>query len=47
MVLGSIDAVRTFAGGDREAAVVPPNARAAPKRFYHRSQHREVRVGAS
>ncbi|MBN1935700.1 MAG: antibiotic biosynthesis monooxygenase [Anaerolineae bacterium] len=40
----SLDAVRTFAGDDYEAAVVPPKARALLSRFDARSQHYEVRV---
>jgi heme-degrading monooxygenase HmoA len=43
MWFDSIEAVRTFAGQDYEAAVVPPNARAVLKRFDERSQHYEVR----
>ena len=45
MWFDSIDAVRTFAGEDYEAAVVPPKARALLSRFDARSQHYEVRVG--
>ena len=40
----SIEAVRTFAGEDYEAAVVPPKARAVLSRFDARSQHYEVKV---
>ncbi len=40
----SIDAVRTFAGEDYEAAVVPPRARELLARFDARSQHYEVKV---
>ena len=40
----SIEAVRTFAGEDYEAAVVPPKARAVLSRFDARSQHCEVKV---
>ena len=40
----TIDAIRTFAGDDYEAAVVPPEARALLKRFDARSQHYEVRA---
>jgi hypothetical protein len=40
----SFDAVRTFAGEDYEAAVVPAKARALLARFDARSQHYEVRV---
>ncbi|MEW6753945.1 MAG: antibiotic biosynthesis monooxygenase [Candidatus Latescibacterota bacterium] len=44
MHLDSLDAVRTFAGEDYGAAVVPPRARALLARFDTRSQHYEVRV---
>ena len=44
MWFDSIDAVRTFAGEDYEAAVVPPKARAVLSRFDARSQHYEVKV---
>lgn len=44
MWFDSIDAVRTFAGEDYEAAVVPPKARAVLSHFDERSQHYEVRV---
>ena len=44
MWFDSIDAVRTFAGEDYEAAVVPPKARALLSRFDARSQHYEVKV---
>ena len=40
----STEAVRTFAGEDYEAAVVPPKARAVLSRFDARSQHYEVKV---
>ncbi len=43
MWFDSIESVRTFAGQDYEAAVVPPKARAVLKRFDERSQHYEVR----
>ena len=43
MWFDSIEAVRTFAGADYEAAVVPPKARALLSRFDDRSQHYEVR----
>ena len=36
-------AVRTFAGDDYEACVVPPKARAVLRRFDQRSQHYELR----
>jgi len=44
MWFDSIEAVRTFAGEDYEAAVVPPKARAALSRFDARSQHYEVKA---
>jgi len=44
MWFDSTDAVRTFAGDDYEAAVVPPKARELLARFDERSQHYEVRV---
>jgi hypothetical protein len=44
MWFDSIDAVRTFAGEDYQAAVVPPKARALLSRFDARSQHYEVKV---
>jgi len=44
MSFDSIAAVRVFAGGDYEAAVVPPKARALLKRFDERSQHCEIRA---
>ena len=40
----SIEAVRTFAGEDYEAAVVPAKARALLSRFDARSQHYEVKI---
>ncbi len=43
MWFDSLEAVRTFAGPDYEAAVVPPKARAVLSRFDERSQHYEVR----
>jgi heme-degrading monooxygenase HmoA len=43
MWFDSLDAVRTFAGQDYEACVVPPKARAILSRFDQRSQHYEVR----
>jgi heme-degrading monooxygenase HmoA len=43
MWFDSLDAVRTFAGTDYEACVVPPKARAVLARFDERSQHYEVR----
>ena len=43
MWFDSLDAVRTFAGPDHEAAVVPPKARALLSRFDERSQHYEIR----
>jgi len=47
MEFDSIDAVREFAGDDFEVAVVPPKARALLSRFDARSQHYEIRIGAS
>jgi heme-degrading monooxygenase HmoA len=43
MWFDSLAAVRTFAGPDYEAAVVPPTARELLSRFDARSQHYEVR----
>ena len=43
MWFDSLEAVRTFAGADYEAAVVPPKARALLSHFDDRSQHYEVR----
>ncbi len=47
MEFDSIEAVRQFAGDDYEVAVVPPNARAILARFDARSQHYEIRIGAT
>ena len=44
MWFDSIEAVRTFAGEDYEAAVVPPKARGLLSRFDARSQHYDVKV---
>ena len=44
MWFDSMEAVRTFAGEDYEAAVVPAKARALLSRFDARSQHYEVKV---
>ena len=44
MWFDSMEAIRTFAGEDYEAAVVPPKARAVLSRFDARSQHYEVKV---
>ncbi len=44
MWFDSIDAVRTFAGEDYEAAVVPPKARLLLSHFDERSQHYEVKA---
>ncbi len=44
MWFDSLEAVRTFAGEDYEAAVVPQKARDILKRFDSRSQHYEVRA---
>jgi heme-degrading monooxygenase HmoA len=43
MFFVSLDAVREFAGGDYEAAVVPEKARALLSHFDARSQHYELR----
>ena len=43
MRFDSLDAVRSFAGDDYEAAVVPPRARELLARFDARSAHYEVR----
>ena len=43
MWFDSLEAVRTFAGADYEAAVVPPKAKALLSHFDDRSQHYEVR----
>jgi heme-degrading monooxygenase HmoA len=43
MRFDSLDAGRSFAGEDFEAAVVPPKARALLTRFDERSQHYEIR----
>ena len=39
MLFDSLNAVRGFAGGNYEVAVVPPRARALLSRFDERSQH--------
>jgi len=44
MTFDGLDAIRHFAGGDYEKAVVPPKARALLARFDQRSQHYEVRA---
>jgi antibiotic biosynthesis monooxygenase (ABM) superfamily enzyme len=44
MWFDSLDSVRTFAGSDYEAAVIPPAARALLLRFDDRSAHYEVLV---
>ena len=44
MWFDSIEAVKTFAGEDYEAAVVPPKARTLLSRFDARSQHYEVKT---
>jgi len=44
MWFDTIDAVRTFAGEDYEAAVVPPAARVVLSHFDERSQHYEVKA---
>src|SRR5499426_2109797 len=43
MWFDSLQSVKAFAGGDYEAAVVPPKARAVLNRFDSRSRHYEVR----
>lgn len=43
MWFDSWDAVKRFAGEDRERAVVPPKARALLTRFDARSQHYELK----
>ncbi len=45
MWFDSLDAVRTFAGEDYEAAYVPDAARAVLSHFDPRSQHYHVEVG--
>lgn len=42
MWFDSLAAIRAFAGGDYEAAVVPPAARALLRRFDSRSAHYET-----
>jgi antibiotic biosynthesis monooxygenase (ABM) superfamily enzyme len=44
MWFDALDAVRSFAGEDYEAAVVPAKARALLARYDARSQHYEVRA---
>ena len=44
MWFDSLDAVRSFAGEDYTAAVVPPKARELLSRFDERSRHYEVRA---
>jgi heme-degrading monooxygenase HmoA len=44
MWFDSLEAVRSFAGQDYEAAVVPQKAREVLKRFDTRSQHYDVRA---
>ena len=46
MEFDSLASVKTFAGEDYEAAVVPPKARAVLSMFDQWSQHYEVRIGA-
>jgi heme-degrading monooxygenase HmoA len=43
MWFSSLDAVKTFAGEDYEAAYVPQAARALLSRFDHRTRHYEIR----
>ena len=47
MLFESLDAVREFAGGDYEIAVVPEKARAVLSHFDERSQHYEIRAERS
>jgi heme-degrading monooxygenase HmoA len=44
MVFDSLEAVRTFAGEDYEAAYVPEKARAVLSHFDARAQHYEIRA---
>ena len=44
MTFDALEAVRTFAGSDYEAAVVPEKARAVLAHFDTRSQHYELRA---
>jgi heme-degrading monooxygenase HmoA len=44
MWFDSMEAVKTFAGDDYEASVVPPKARALLSHFDQRSQHYEVKA---
>jgi antibiotic biosynthesis monooxygenase (ABM) superfamily enzyme len=44
MWFDSLEAVRSFAGDDYEAAVVPPKARVLLSRFDERSQHYEAKA---
>ncbi len=44
MWFDSLDGVRTFAGEDYEAAVVPPKARELLSHFDARSQHYDVKA---
>ena len=43
MWFDDLESVKTFAGKDYEAAVVPPKARAVLSRFDEHSQHYEIR----
>ena len=43
MWFDSLEAVKSFAGEDYEAAVVPPKARTILSRFDERSQHYEIK----
>jgi heme-degrading monooxygenase HmoA len=43
----SLEEVRSFAGEDYEAAVVPPKAQALLSRFDGRSQHYEVKAAVT
>jgi len=44
MWFDSLDAVRTFAGGDHKKSYVPAEARAVLSRFDEHSQHYEVKA---
>ena len=44
MWFDTVDSIRTFAGEDYEAAVVPSKARELLKRFDERSQHYEIKI---
>lgn len=44
MRFDSLDSIRTFAGEDYEASVVPESARRILKRFDDRSQHYQIKI---